>query len=153
MRQWLRDQGCQGEPGAGAPQRSSRPDPARDKRAAAAWRCAGRYTDIHGLTDPRQALEAFVRLSPDVVLLDLMMPDVDGYGLLDAFRRQTALGDFRPVLVLTADATTSARRRALSLGAKDFVPKPFDVVEVALRIANLLETRVLYERFRTKVSN
>ena len=82
-----------------------------------------------------------------------MMPDVDGYGLLDAFRRQTALGDFRPVLVLTADATTSARRRALSLGAKDFVPKPFDVVEVALRIANLLETRVLYERFRTKVSN
>lgn len=111
------------------------------------------YTDIHGLTDPRQALEAFVRLSPDVVLLDLMMPDVDGYGLLDAFRRQTAPGDFRPVLVLTADATTSARRRALSLGARDFVSKPFDVVEVALRIANLLETRVLYERLRTKVSN
>jgi PleD family two-component response regulator len=111
------------------------------------------YSDIHGLSDPRQALEAFVQLSPDVVLLDLMMPDVDGYRLLDAFRRQTAPGDFRPVLVLTADATTSARRRALSLGAKDFVSKPFDVVEVALRIANLIETRVLYERLRTKVSD
>lgn len=108
------------------------------------------YSDIHGLSDPRRALEAFVQLSPDVVLLDLMMPDVDGYRLLDAFRRQTAPGDFRPVLVLTADATTSARRRALSLGAKDFVSKPFDVVEVALRIANLIETRVLYERLRTK---
>jgi PleD family two-component response regulator len=110
------------------------------------------YSDIHGLSDPRRALEAFVQLSPDLVLLDLMMPDVDGYRLLDAFRRQTAPGDFRPVLVLTADATTSARRRALSLGAKDFVSKPFDVVEVALRIANLIETRVLYERLRTKAS-
>lgn len=111
------------------------------------------YSDIHGLSDPRRALEAFVQLSPDLVLLDLMMPDVDGYRLLDAFRRQTAPGDFRPVLVLTADATTSARRRALSLGAKDFVSKPFDVVEVALRIANLIETRVLYERLRTKASD
>jgi PleD family two-component response regulator len=110
------------------------------------------YSDIHGLSDPRRALEAFVQLSPDLVLLDLMMPDVDGYRLLDAFRRQTAPGDFRPVLVLTADATTSARRRALSLGAKDFVSKPFDVVEVALRIANLIETRVLYERLRPKAS-
>ena len=106
------------------------------------------YRDIHGLTDPAGALGAFVTLQPDLVLLDLMMPDVDGYQLLEAFRRQTPPGDYRPVLVLTADATTSARRRALARGAKDFVSKPFDVVEVALRIANLLETRVLYERLR-----
>jgi CheY-like chemotaxis protein len=104
------------------------------------------YTNLIALTDPTQALQTFVDESPDIVLLDLMMPGVDGYALLDAFCRQTPPNDFRPILVLTADTTPNARRRALSLGAKDFVNKPFDVVEVALRIANLLETRVLYRR-------
>jgi PleD family two-component response regulator len=108
------------------------------------------YGDIVGLTDPERALTTFVETSPDLVLLDLMMPGVDGYQLLDAFGRQTLPGDFRPVLVLTADTTSAARRRALSLGAKDFVSKPFDVVEVGLRIANLLETRVLYQRLQSR---
>lgn len=106
------------------------------------------YRNISGLTDPTKALDEFVRAEPDLVLLDLMMPDIDGYQLLEGFRRQTGPDEFRPVLVLTADATAAARRRALSLGAKDFVSKPFDLIEVALRIANLLETRVLYERLR-----
>lgn len=106
------------------------------------------YRDIIGLTEPQDAVAQFVETGPDLVLLDLMMPSVDGYQLLEAFGRQTAPGDFRPVLVLTADTTAAARRRALSLGAKDFVSKPFDVVEVALRIANLLETRILYRRLR-----
>lgn len=104
------------------------------------------YSDVIGLTDPAAALPAFVDSRPDLVLLDLMMPGVDGYQLLEGFGRLTSPDDFRPVLVLTADTTPAARRRALSLGAKDFVGKPFDVVEVALRIANLLETRVLYRR-------
>lgn len=110
------------------------------------------YADVIGTTDPEAALGLFVGREPDLVLLDLMMPVVDGYQLLEAFRRQTAPDDYRPVLVLTADATPAARRRALSLGAKDFVSKPFDVVEVALRIANLLETRVLYRRLSAIVS-
>ncbi len=56
------------------------------------------------------------------------------------------------MLVLTADTTMAARRRALALGAKDFVAKPFDVIEVGLRIANLLETRLLYQRLRARVA-
>ena len=106
------------------------------------------YKDIHCLTDSAQAIEAFVRLSPDLILLDLMMPEVDGFQLLEAFARHDRPDAFRPILVLTADTTLPARRRALSLGAKDFVSKPFDVIEVGLRIANLLETRILYERLR-----
>lgn len=106
------------------------------------------YTDIHCLTDPTRAMKAYVELEPDIVLLDLMMPEVDGFELLEAFSRHDRAGEFRPVLVLTADTTLQARRRALSLGAKDFVAKPFDVIEVGLRIANLLETRILYERLR-----
>lgn len=106
------------------------------------------YADIHCVTDPARALEAYVALAPDLVLLDLMMPEVDGFQLLEAFKRHDRADEFRPVLVLTADTTLQARRRALALGAKDFVSKPFDVIEVALRIANLLETRILYERLR-----
>lgn len=106
------------------------------------------YTDIHTLTDPTKAEQAYADLAPDLVLLDLMMPQVDGFQLLEAFARHDRPDEFRPILVLTADTTLQARRRALSLGAKDFVAKPFDVIEVALRISNLLETRVLYEKIR-----
>ena len=106
------------------------------------------YKDIHCVDDPTSAMETYIDVDPHVVLLDLMMPDVDGYQLLEAFRRQTRVDDFRPILVLTADTTVQARRRALALGAKDLVVKPFDVIEVGLRIANLLETQILYERLR-----
>lgn len=106
------------------------------------------YRDIHCVTDPTKALDAYVSLAPDIVLLDLMMPEVDGFQLLEAFKRHDRADEFRPILVLTADATLQARRRALAVGAKDFVVKPFDVIEVALRISNLLETRILYQRLR-----
>lgn len=106
------------------------------------------YRSISCLTDPAKALEAFLEVSPDLVLLDLMMPEIDGFQLLEAFARHDRPDEFRPVLVLTADTTLQARRRALALGAKDFVSKPFDVIEIGLRIANLLETRILYERLR-----
>lgn len=108
------------------------------------------YRDIHTLTDPTAATAAYAELAPDIVLLDLMMPQVDGFHLLEAFARHDRPDEFRPVLVLTADTTLQARRRALALGAKDFVSKPFDVIEVALRIGNLLETRILYERIRAQ---
>lgn len=104
------------------------------------------YRQVMCLTDPGAALDAFVAFDPHIVLLDLMMPGTDGYQLLEAFRRQGQQGVFRPVLVLTADTTVNARRRALALGARDFVGKPFDIVEIALRIANLLEMQILYER-------
>lgn len=106
------------------------------------------YSDTHFLDDPTRAIDVFLELKPHIVLLDLMMPDTDGYQLLDAFRRHTRQNEFLPILVLTADTTVQARRRALSLGAKDLVVKPFDVIEVGLRIANLLETQILYERLR-----
>ncbi|UAB77642.1 response regulator [Erythrobacter sp. SCSIO 43205] len=106
------------------------------------------YSDVHCLTQSKEALVTYMDLQPDLVLLDLMMPEVDGFQLLEAFSRHDAADEFRPVLVLTADTTIQARRKALALGAKDFVAKPFDVIEVGLRISNLLETRLLYERLR-----
>ncbi|MDQ3991903.1 MAG: response regulator [Actinomycetota bacterium] len=101
------------------------------------------YHDIVSTTEPRQVVRLFEEQRPDLVLLDLRMPDMDGYAVLEQLGNANANGSYVPILVLTADASAEARERALSIGAKDFLTKPFDLVEVTLRIRNLLETRFL----------
>jgi EAL domain-containing protein (putative c-di-GMP-specific phosphodiesterase class I) len=103
--------------------------------------------NLHPVTDSRQALATIEELDPDLVLLDLHMPGVDGYTLL-AELRDRAAGTYLPVLVLTADTTRRAITRALDLGAKDFLTKPFDIDEVTLRVRNLLETKELHTTLR-----
>ena len=76
-------------------------------------------------------------------MLDLRMPHVDGYMLLQHFRAQAAPGIFLPIVVLTSDWTAEARHRALSCGASDFLTRPIDISEVGLRVSNLLSVRVL----------
>jgi CheY-like chemotaxis protein len=101
------------------------------------------FTQLVSTTRPREALRLFQEHPVDLVLLDLMMPDLDGFALLETFARLVPEDSYLPILVLTADATLPTRRRALSLGAKDFLTKPFDAIEAVLRIFNLLETRML----------
>jgi EAL domain-containing protein (putative c-di-GMP-specific phosphodiesterase class I)/FixJ family two-component response regulator len=103
--------------------------------------------NLHLVADSRQALARIEELDPDLVLLDLHMPGVDGYTLL-AELRDRAAGSYLPVLVLTADTTRRAITRALDLGAKDFLTKPFDIDEVTLRVRNLLETKELHTTLR-----
>ena len=98
-------------------------------------------------TDSRKVVALLPVVKPDLVLLDLHMPHVHGLDLLTAISRYAA-GSYLPVLVLTADTTTESRNRAFELGARDFLTKPLDIVEVGLRIANLLETRQLYSMLR-----
>lgn len=107
------------------------------------------FTNVVSTTDPQQALDLHTAFDPDLVMLDLMMPGLDGYAVLEQLAKRRAPDDYRPVIVLTADATTEAKRRALSLGAKDFLTKPFDAIEAMLRVWNLLETRWLYQRLRS----
>lgn len=99
-------------------------------------------------TDPERVGQLFAAFDPDLVILDLMMPKLSGYAVLEQLQRMKDPLDFRPVLVMTADATVDAKRRALALGAKDFLTKPFDAIEAMLRVWNLLETRWLYRRLR-----
>ena len=108
------------------------------------------YASIETVSDPRQALPAFLRLKPDIVLLDLHMPHLDGFGVLKQLAPRVAAEDYLPIVVLTADISAEARQKALSGGAKDFLTKPLDVEEVSLRIANLLETRCLYLALRQR---
>ncbi|MFN8559821.1 MAG: response regulator [Dehalococcoidia bacterium] len=102
------------------------------------------YTDITGVTDSREALARFAALPPDLLLLDLRMPHLDGYGVLEQLQTMLAADCYLPVLVLTAEIAKEARERALSSGARDFITKPFDQIEVLLRIDNLLQTRRLH---------
>lgn len=97
-----------------------------------------------GTTDPRMVVPLFLEHRPDLILLDLHMPHVDGFGVLEQLRPHVPESSYLPILVLTADISPEAKQRALSIGAKDFLAKPFDSVEVMLRIKNLLEARYLY---------
>jgi DNA-binding response OmpR family regulator len=107
------------------------------------------YKQLKSVTDSRLALETCNTFAPDLILLDLMMPHVDGFSILHALR---SAGDeiFLPVIVLTADANGETRRAALSAGATDFLLKPLDHLEVLLRIANLLEMRRLHVQLDTQ---
>ena len=107
---------------------------------------AAGITAVRGFTDPVAALEDCRRSRPDLVLLDLHMPNLDGFAFMAALQDLVPARSFLPVLVLTADVTTEVRQRALAAGAKDFLTKPFDQMDVALRVRNLLETRALYGR-------
>jgi len=98
------------------------------------------YTRFESVTDSKAALEVCNSSQPDLVLLDLMMPQPDGFAILESLRSQSEQ-TFLPVVVLTADTNEQSKIRALTAGATDFLLKPFDHVEVALRIANLLRSR------------
>jgi PAS domain S-box-containing protein len=105
-------------------------------------RAAG-LVNVDGYTDARAALEQCVDSVPDLLLLDLHMPPPDGFQIMEELSSRLPPDVFLPVLVLTADAGDEIKRRALAAGAKDFLTKPLDNVEVVLRVRNLLETQQL----------
>lgn len=102
------------------------------------------FTQVLSTTDSTRAMDLFNALQPDIILLDLMMPELDGYAVLEQLSKRITSDEYLPVIVLTADSTITAKRKALSLGAKDFLTKPFDSIEAMLRIWNLLEARMLF---------
>lgn len=102
------------------------------------------YTDVHGTSDSVEGLRLFAELKPDLVILDLHMPFPDGFALLEHIANTTPAGEYLPVLVLTGDECTEAKNRALALGARDFLTKPFELLEARYRIRNLLHARRLY---------
>lgn len=106
---------------------------------------------IYSVTDPREVMAELLDKRPDLVILDLHMPHLDGYQVLTQIHEYAA-GRYLPVLVLTADSTTESRNRALEQGAQDFLVKPLDTVETTLRIANLLETVQLYATLRQQAT-
>ncbi len=100
--------------------------------------------DVKSVTDSRLAEHEFTEFEPDLVVLDLHMPEPDGLEILRRLRGARISLGYLPVIVLSADSSRLARNSALGLGADDFLTKPFDRTEVLLRVRNLLHTRQLY---------
>ena len=102
------------------------------------------YTDIRVLQDPRQAVEAIVCDAPDLVLLDLHMPYIDGNEVLERVHKRINADAFVPILMCTSDNSLEARQHALKLGANDFITKPFERTEMLLRVRNFLRMRYMH---------
>ena len=102
------------------------------------------FSQIDSITDPRETCVRVEEFRPDLIILDLNMPHLDGFAVMQLLKKVIPRGTFLPVLVLTADATGEAKRKALAEGATDLVTKPFNSSEVFMRIRNLLQTRFLH---------
>lgn len=85
----------------------------------------------------RAALEAVSRCQPDLILLDLMLPDIDGFGVCEILRRSAVTATI-PIMMVTAWATPEARGISLDLGALDYIQKPFNPSELVNRVKRLL---------------
>lgn len=106
------------------------------------------YRRLFCTTDSRRVVDLFREVEPDLVLLDLHMPYLDGFAVLAQLAELVPDGEYLPILVLTADVAEEARERALSSGAHDFLTKPLQRTEVLLRIRNLLSTRILHRKLQ-----
>lgn len=104
------------------------------------------FTDIHFTTDSRTALERIFFLKPDLIIIDLMMPTVSGFDILENLNLRKEDTWNTPVLVLTASNNPTDKLKALKLGATDFLTKPLDIIETSLRIKNILTTSTLFKK-------
>jgi two-component system sensor histidine kinase/response regulator len=108
------------------------------------------YAKVQCLSDSREILPIFQDFAPDLVLLDLHMPHVDGLAAMTQLSTVIAEDDYLPILVLTGDGTSGAKEKALSRGAHDFLCKPLNRTEVELRVNNLLQTRHLHLQLKAQ---
>jgi EAL domain-containing protein (putative c-di-GMP-specific phosphodiesterase class I)/CheY-like chemotaxis protein len=124
-------------------------EPANVKLLEAVLDRAG-FMSVTSYADGQELLDAIEVREPDLILLDLRMPTLDGLSVLRRLAETSPARGYLPILVLTADATRSSRDQALSSGAHDYLTKPFDPAEVLLRVRNLLETRRLHQELRLR---
>ena len=101
------------------------------------------YAAPIGLTDPRKVFQVLREQAVDLMILDIDMPHMDGFQVLERLREVLKPREYFPILVLTGSSDVDRRRAALAAGAMDFLAKPFDVVEARARVRNLLATRRL----------
>ncbi len=101
------------------------------------------YTCVVSTMNPAEVCAQHRKNQYDLILLDLQMPGMDGFQVMEGLKTNS-VDDYLPVIVLTAQP--GHKLRALQAGAKDFISKPFDLVEVRTRIHNMLEVRLLYQK-------
>lgn len=105
------------------------------------------YNNVKSLTDSREVIDLYKIYEPDLILLDLKMPYLDGFEVLEKLN-EIIEDDYLSVIIITAQNDKENRLKALKLGAKDFIGKPFDNAEVMMRIRNMLEIRLLQKQVK-----
>lgn len=101
----------------------------------------GGYNDVRLIQDPRLAVDAIIGEDIDLVLVDVHMPHMDGYEVLERAIRKLGKDTYVPILMCTSDNAPESRQRALKLGASDFIAKPYETTEMLLRVRNFLRMR------------
>lgn len=97
------------------------------------------------LTDPKKVAEEIVKDDYDLLLLDIEMPHMSGFDVMQQLQDEKLVDEYFPILILTGHQDSETRNRALEAGAADFINKPFDQTEVVLRVQRLLEVRSAYK--------
>lgn len=106
------------------------------------------FTKIESITDPRETFARVDEFQPDLIVLDLNMPHLDGFGVLQQLGRTTLREAYLPILVLTADGGAETKQKALAAGASDLLTKPFNTSEVFMRLRNLLQMRFMHRQLQ-----
>ena len=106
------------------------------------------YRRVRGLTDPAQIPSLLADRSLDLIVLDLLMPQVDGFEVLEEVRCRLGAEEYLPVIVVSGLSDPDSRVRAILAGARDYLAKPIDVREFLARVNSLLETRFINLRLR-----
>lgn len=102
---------------------------------------ASGYSNVQSIMDPLQALPIYQESDSDLILLDINMPKLDGYGVMEQIKAATG-GKMPPILMLTAQSAQEFVQKALKAGARDYVTKPFDINELLARVHNMLEVQM-----------
>lgn len=110
---------------------------------------AAGYSNVVSTLDPLQALPLYLEHESDLILLDINMPKLDGYGVMEQLKTETE-GNIPPILMLTAQSAQEFIQRALNNGAKDYVTKPFDMNELLARVKNMLEVQMAHKFMRNQ---
>ena len=110
------------------------------------------FKNVTSITDSLKAVETYKKIRPDLILLDLKMPKLDGFGVMQALK-EVETETYLPILVLTAQRDDATRLLALESGAKDFISKPFEMTEALTRVRNMLEVSLLHNEAVKIISN
>lgn len=103
------------------------------------------YTSVLGITNPLEVIDLYQAYSPELVLLDINMPEMDGFQVMEGLAK-IEQESYTPILVLTAMQDEETRLRSLQSGAQDFLTKPFNNLEVITRIKNMVKIRILHKK-------
>lgn len=106
------------------------------------------FKNVQHIMDPLHIQQRLLEVNPDIVLLDMHMPGMDGLQVLKLIRELTPSDSYLPVLMITADATAEVKQQGFQAGVNDFLTKPYNRAEVILRMTNLLKTKLLHNQIQ-----